>query len=309
MFKQRFFRYSLGLFITFILFANASGIIPLRFVETMENLSYDFRLQLSLPSNIDKKVIIIDIDEKSLAEIGQWPWERNILGNIVNNLFDYYDINVLGFDILFAEKDEDPSDKILSQLSKSTISSSEDFQRIINDNQNIMHRDESFAKSMENNNTVLGMVFNNHAKHLTKGLLPPSIPQFTPEIINSFYFLDPTGYTANINTLQKHAASGGFFDNPLIDEDGVFRRVPLLQSYEGKLYPSLALEITRLSLENNILKLGYSSNDEFEGNKSLEWVYVGEIAIPVDEHSAVMVPYVGKQKTFDYISAADILNK
>ena len=70
MFKQRVFRYSLGLLITFILFANASGIIPLRFVETMENLSYDFRLQLSLPSNIDKKVIIIDIDEKSLAEIG-----------------------------------------------------------------------------------------------------------------------------------------------------------------------------------------------------------------------------------------------
>jgi len=308
-FKQRFFRYSLGLLITFILFANASGMIPLRFVETLENLSYDFRLQLSLPSNVTKKVIIIDIDEKSLAEIGQWPWERNVLGNIVTNLFDYYDINVLGFDILFAEKDEDPSDKILQQLSNSSISSSDEFKQILKNNQNIMRRDESLAKSLANRNTVLGVIFNNLGKELSKGTLPPSIPQFTPDIIQSFEFLDALGYTANINTLQKNALSGGFFDNPLIDEDGVFRRVPLLQSYDGKLYPSLALEITRASLQNNTLKLGYGATDETNGSRSLEWVYVGDIAIPVDEHSAVMVPYIGKQKTFDYISAADILNK
>ncbi len=309
MFKQKFFRYGLGFLITFILFANASGIIPLRFVDTLENLSYDFRLKLSLPSEIDKKVVIIDIDEKSLAQIGQWPWERNVLGDIVDNLFDYYSINVLGFDILFAEKDEDPSDKILSQLSNSSISNSKEFQRIIKRNYNIMHRDETLAKSLKNRNTVLGIIFTHQEKDLSKGALPPSIPQFTPEIIESFSFLEAIGYTANINTLQKNAAAGGFFDNPLIDNDGVFRRVPLLQSFNGKLYPSLALEITRASLKNNAIKLGYGSSDEYEGSKSLEWVYVGEIAIPVDEYSAVMVPYVGPQKTFDYISASDILNK
>jgi len=283
--------------------------IPLHFIETLENLSYDYRLKLSLPTNIDKKVIIIDIDEKSLAEIGHWPWERNVIATIVNNLFDYYHINVLGFDILFAEKDQDPSDKIISELSKSPISSSEDFQRIINNNQNIMNRDESLAKSLLNRNTILGIIFNNLDKNLSKGVLPPPIPQFTPEIINSFEFLNALGYTANISTVQNSAFSAGFFDNPLIDEDGVFRRVPLLQSFNEKLYPSLALEVIRASLENNTLKLGYGASDELEGSKSLEWVYVGEIAIPVDEHSAVMVPYIGPQKTFDYISASDILNK
>jgi len=283
--------------------------IPLHFIETLENLSYDYRLKLSLPTKIDKKVIIIDIDEKSLAEIGHWPWERNVIATIVNNLFDYYHINVLAFDILFAEKDQDPSDKIISELSKSPISSSEDFQRIINNNQNIMNRDASLAKSLLNRNIILGIIFNNLDKNLSKGVLPPPIPQFTPEIINSFEFLNATGYTANIPSLQNSAFSAGFFDNPLIDEDGVFRRVPLLQSFNGKLYPSLALEVIRASLENNTLKLGYGASDELEGSKSLEWVYVGEIAIPVDEHSAVMVPYIGPQKTFDYISASDILNK
>jgi len=308
-FKQRFFRYGLGLLITFILLANASGIIPLRFVETLENLSYDFRLQLSLPAQVDKKVVIVDIDETSLSEIGQWPWERNILSKMVDNLFDYYKIDVLGFDMVFAEKDEDPADLILSQLSNSSVSSSEDFQRIISSNQDIMHRDESFAKSLTNRNTILGVVFNNLEENLYKGMLPSAIPQFTSGIINSFTFLDAIGYTANINSLQKNAFSGGFFDNPLVDEDGVFRRVPLLQSFDGKLYPSLALEVTRTSLKNNTLKLGYSTNDELGDHKSLEWVYVGEIAIPVDEYSAVMVPYIGPQKTFSYISASDILNK
>ena len=309
MLKQKIFRYGLGLFITFILFAHASGLMPLRFVNTLENLSYDFRLQLSLPSQIDKKVIIIDIDEKSLSGIGQWPWERNVLANIVDNLFDYYGINVLGFDILFAEKDNDPADKILSQLANSPVSSNEDFQRIIRENQNLMHRDETLAKTLANRKTVLGIVFNHQDSNLSKGKLPPSIPQFTPEIIDSFSFINAIGYTANVETLQSKASGGGFFDNPLIDEDGVFRRVPLLQSYDNKIYPSLALEITRASLQNNTIKLGYSADEDNEDSKSLEWVYVGEIAIPVDEHSAVMVPYIGPQKTFKYISAIDILNK
>jgi len=308
-FKQKIFRYSLGLLITFILFSNASGITPLRFIQTLENLSYDFRLQLSLPSQVDKKVVIIDIDEKSLAEIGQWPWERNILAKIVDNLFDHYNVNVLGFDILFAEKDEDPTDKILSQLANSSVSSSKEFQRIIQRNKNLMYRDETLAKSLTSRNTVLGVIFNHQEKDLSKGKLPAALPQFSPEIIQSFAFLNAIGYTANVSTLQTQATSGGFFDNPLIDEDGVFRRVPLLQAYNNQLYPSLALEITRAALANNTIKLGYSDNGDINEQKSLEWVYVGDIAIPVDEHSAVMVPYIGPQKTFDYISASDILNK
>ena len=309
MFKQKIFRYSLGLLITFLLFVHASGIIPLRFIGTLENLSYDFRLQLSLPSQVDKKVVIIDIDERSLAQIGQWPWERNVLAKIVDNLFEYYQVKVLGFDIVFAEKDVDPTDKILEQLSNSSVASSKDFQKIINQNQNLLHRDNTFANSLTNRNTILGVIFNHQEKKLSKGQLPASIPQFTPEIINTFSFLNAIGYTANITALQKQATSGGFFDNPLIDEDGVFRRVPLLQSYNNKLYPSLALEIARASLQKNAIKLGYGSSDETEKNKSLEWVYVGEIAVPVDEYSAVMVPYIGPQKTFQYISASDILNK
>ncbi len=309
MLKQKILRYSLGLLITFILFANASGLFSLRIIETLENLAYDFRLQLTLPDEIDKKVIIIDIDEKSLTQIGQWPWERNVLGNIVDNLFDYYQIDVLGFDIVFAEKDEDPSDRILQQLENSPVAENETFIQILDNNKNKLQRDKQFAESLKGRKTVLGIIFNSTDRNLSKGELPKAIPNFNQNVIDSFAFTEAAGYTANVSILQNNATSAGFFDNPFIDEDGVFRRVPLLQAYNGKMYSSLALEIVRTSMNKNTLKLGYGSTDDTENIKSLEWIYIGDTAIPVDEHSAVMVPYIGPQKTFEYFSAADILNK
>jgi len=156
---------------------------------------------------------------------------------------------------------------------------------------------------------VLGVIFSSYEKNLGKGMLPPAIPQFNQAIINSFDFHEAAGYTANIPVLQRNARAAGFFDNPLLDDDGVFRRVPLLQAYQGKMYPLLALEIARATLPDNTLKLGYTSMDENETARSLEWIYIGKIAIPVDEHSAVMVPYIGPKKSFEYISAADILQK
>jgi len=114
------------------------------------------------------------------------------------------------------------------------------------------------------------------------------------------------GVTANIGILQKNALAGGFFDNPLIDDDGVFRKVPLLQEYQGKLYQSLALAIARASLNNNQLQLKYAVLDKASKQVSLEWLQLGDIVIPVDENSGTLVPYIGKQGSFDYISATDI---
>ncbi len=310
MLKQRILRYILGLLITFILLSNASGLFSFRIIDTLENLAYDFRLQLTLPSSVDKKVVIIDIDENSLAQIGQWPWERNVLGKIADNLFDYYQLNVLGFDIVFAEKDEDPSDIILSQLARTSLVEHPDFINILQQNQDVRNRDLHFANSLDNRNTVLGIVFNSNDSDIAIGQLPPAIANFTQDVIDSFAFNNAAGYIANIDTLQNKALSAGFFDNPFIDDDGVFRRVPLLQAYNGNVYPSLALEVIRASFPgNNTVKLGYGTTDETQNIKSLEWVYVGDIAIPVDEHSAVMVPYIGLQKTFEYYSAIDVLNK
>ena len=309
MLQQRIFRYSLGIALIILFIAHASGRFPIPLINTLDNQIYDLRLRLTLPKNVDKKVVIIDIDEKSLEKIGQWPWDRNTIATIVDNLFDHYQVNVFGFDIIFAEKDEDPSDKILLNMAKSPLGENPEFINIYSKAKSSLRRDEQFAKALENRKTVLGVFFEPNDTSLKKGKLPDAVPQFTQKIINSFSFNQASGYAANLDILQIGAYDAGFFDNPLLDDDGVFRRVPLLQEYNGKIYQSLALAVTRAALKNNTLRLGYEELDDTGQEKTLEWVFVGDIAIPVDEHSSVLVPYIGKQKTFRYISAVDILNK
>jgi len=307
--NQRILRYGLGIAMMFLIVFHVTGHFPIPLLTTLDNQIYDLRLRLTLPKNVDKKVVIIDIDEKSLEKIGQWPWDRKTMAKIVDNLFDTYKINVLGFDIVFAEKDEDPSDKFLINMSEGPLANNADFQQAYTKAKPSLLRDKTFAKALENRKTVMGIVFYNDEEIPQKGTLPEGITQFTKEIIETFDFEQAKSYTANLDILQKSALNAGFFDNPILDEDGVFRKVPLLQEYNGKIHQSLALAVTRASLENNEIKISYADLDDQGKEKSLEWIYIGDIAIPVDENAGVLVSYIGKQHSFDYISAVDILNK
>ena len=308
MLKQRFLRYGLGLVFTFLFILHASNNFPIPILHTLENLTYDFRLRMTLPKNIEKRVVIIDIDEKSLSEIGQWPWDRNILSQIVDNLFERYNISVLGFDILFAEKDEDPSDQYLIQLANSELAQLPQFQEIYKTARQTLNRDQGFASALANRNTILGIVFDQENKNLRKGVLPKAIPNFTQDIIDRFAFDRAEGYSANIKVLQDNALTSGYFDNPLLDEDGIFRRVSMLQEYNGKIYESLSLAVARASLKNNTLRLGVGDVDESEVLNFLEWIFIGDIAIPVDANAGALIPYIGKEHSFEYISAIDVLN-
>ena len=71
----------------------------------LENLSLD-SLQKTFPRNTNEnKIFIIDIDEISLEKIGQWPWDRRILAELTKTLKESYNVKVIGFDIIFPEKD------------------------------------------------------------------------------------------------------------------------------------------------------------------------------------------------------------
>ena len=214
MLKQRFLRYLLGLVLTFVFVTYAGHWLHVPFIDALENQTYDFRLRVTLPEHVDKKVVIVDIDEKSLSEIGQWPWDRTVLADIVDNLFDHYKVKTLGFDIVFTEKDADPSDQYLTELANSPLKDDETFQAIYNKAIPNMHRDDQFARALANRNTVMGVVFDPNETTLQKGMLPAALPQYGPDIIEQFHFFKASGYTANLQVLQENARSGGFFDNP-----------------------------------------------------------------------------------------------
>ena len=80
------FAISLGVFGLFVL--HVGGVLPLRLLDTVERFTYDARVQLSLPGTVDPRVVIIDIDERSMAELGQFPWPRDRLATLVDQAFD-----------------------------------------------------------------------------------------------------------------------------------------------------------------------------------------------------------------------------
>lgn len=287
----------------------------------LEYLAYDARVRLTMPDTVDSRVVVVDIDEPSIQRIGQWPWSRDKLGRMVDQLFERYGVRVVGFDMVFPEADAqarlalDLLDRIAETLPAAPPGPAsaagpagaapppfEALRRQFN-------FDERFAASLENRATVLGLVFKRAGQGTADelGVLPP--PVLGPEADTAgLRFIQAGGYTGNLPVLQRAAAAGGFFDNPVLSEDGVFRRVPLLQAYEGAVYQSLALALFRAIHGWPAVKFRFYSDDPARwDNLDLEYVEVGPARIPVDEDVAVYVPYRGRMYSFPYVSAADVI--
>ncbi len=302
---QRIIRYALSLLLTLVFLLHVSGIVHIPLLSNIENQAYDARLKITLPEHVDKQVVIVDIDEKSLGEIGQWPWNRNVLARMNDILFDHYQIKAIGYDIVFAEADIDEGAKLLDKMANGALQNNpefiEEYRRVISS----LQHDELFAESLKDRKTVMGFVMDTDT---TKGGLPEAITHLEKSVLKKLAINKTDGYTANLKLLQQSAYSGGFFNNPLLDSDGIFRRVPLLQTYKNELHESLALALTRAATGSPSIEMVVETSDN-NNDLFLEWVTIGALAIPVDHQSGVLVPYIGKQKSFQYISATDVLTK
>ena len=302
---QRIIRYALSLVLTLLFLLHVGEVLNIPILTSLENQAYDARLKITLPTDVDKQVVIVDIDEKSLDEIGQWPWNRNILAKINDVLFDYYQIKAIGYDIVFAEEDIDEGAKLLNAMAQGSLQDDPEFIEEYHRVMPSLQHDLRFAEALKDRKTVMGFVMDTDT---IKGELPSAITELDKNTLNKLAIHKAKGYTANLKSLQASAFSGGFFNNPLLDDDGVFRRVPLLQTYENELHESLALALTRAATGSPAIEMVVEINQDSD-DLFLEWLTIGEIAIPVDHSSGVLVPYIGKQKSFEYIPATDVLNK
>src|SRR5689334_10264632 len=183
-----------------------------------------------MPGGVDPNVVILDIDEKSLKEReeggeGRWPWPRDRLGLLIEKLFGKYQIEVLGFDVVFAERDETSGVRVLDRLAKDDLHDVPQFQAALTKIRPQLEYDDIFADKLRNRKVVLGYTFlsDDAAK---KGVLPP--PAIGAEALqgHKLPLFSRPGYTANLEVLQKNASSGGHF-NPDAEDDGVVRRVAM----------------------------------------------------------------------------------
>jgi len=306
--RSQFIPIFLNLFVLIIFLAHIKGVYHWNFVDELENYAYDVRMLLSLKKDQDPRIVIVDIDEKSLAEEGRWPWRRNRMAHLLDELFDYYHVSVVGFDVVFAEPDESSGLKILENLAKGEFAEIPLYKERLEGIKQVLDFDQIFADSMRNRKVVLGYYFNEYTDRAVKiinGILPN--PILSKNELSGFRITtkNAIGYGANLELLQAHAASAGHF-NPTIDADGVVRRVPLLYQFEGEYYEALSISIVRQLLETEKIDLVFG--DSITGNYAeVEWLKMGRYKLPVDEFIQAMVPYRGKQNSFPYVSATDVL--
>ncbi|MBF0453547.1 MAG: adenylate/guanylate cyclase domain-containing protein [Magnetococcales bacterium] len=307
-------RHIIGLLLLAGVLLHTLGILPWPFLDRLETLAYDVRVRLSAANTVDQRVVIVDLDEKSLANIGRWPWGRDKMADLVDNLFDHYRVGVVGFDVTFSEPDTSSGLPILEQLARGPLKNNDPFLTELRKIRPSLERDERLADSIEDRNIILGYYFRGsvHAGTHTFGQLPEPVITLDELGQHTIPFLKATGFGANLEMLQDVALGAGFFDNPLVDNDGFFRRVPLLQEYQGKLYQALSLAVIRAILGEPPLTLGINKTVG-QQNRTIEtglaWIGLGPHHIPIDEQGAVFIPYRGGQGSFPYVSAVDVITK
>ena len=305
---QKHIRSIVSTLIVLLFVSQPVGQFGLPLFDKIEKFTYDARLKYTAPYTVDSNVVILDIDEKSLLTLGQWPWERDLIAEIIDNLFEHYDVNSVGFDMMFAEPDTDSSSQLFHQLAKAELKKDSAYQKQYKKLLPVLDRDKVFSKSLKDRRTILGFAFIHEANSL-RTILPNPAPILPDSIIDQLSLHDQETYIANLPVLQNNAFGGGFIDNPSIayDQDGVFRRVPLLQKHNGKIYESLAFGLFRAAIGSPTIEIQVEGSDDEE--VFFDWIKVGDYHIPVDKESNILVPYRGYSKSFPYISAVDVLNK
>ncbi len=276
---------------------------PVRYVLTrLNNIFYDIELSMHLwmhPKLAKGPVAIVDVDDLSLKELGRWPWPRSLLAKLIDQL-KQQGVVVIATDMMFAEPDVNVVSSISATLELKKLNTPV-VQAALNQIVSDFEQDGIFARSLQNIDTVLGMVFLPHQQQ--QGLLPQPLLILTPQQERELSIPRAVGYISNVPVIESAVKSAGFL-NIFPDGDGVIRRAPLLMRFQKNVYPALSLEAVRRYLLIKQLELEtpyYGSTIRLEGIK------IGGIFIPTDDRGEALIPFIGKSYSFPYYSAVEVL--
>ncbi len=241
-------------------------------VPLISDLNYqvfDVYQRIKPRSYTEAGVRIVDIDDNSLAKLGQWPWPRSMVADLTTKLYEA-GAAVVAYDIIFPEEDRTSPKHIVPLWGDEALTS---FIGKLPD------PDQQLARVLQDKPAVTAVSFGDHTQHaaeydkasvIIRGSLPEgSIKQFD-------------GMIGSLPILSK-AAKGMGFINSIPDRDSVVRRVPLLLGYHGQIYPTLGLESLRLAFD--------AQHYTINANQGLESVRVGDTTVPVDENGMFWIYY------------------
>ena len=320
--KSRAARSVLSLVVALIFLLHASTLLRFGWLDRLENLVYDWRLSATAPSRLEERIVIVDIDEKSLAALGPWPWPRDKVATLLVQLTDYYGVELVGVDMVFAQADESSGIKRLRRLAPTLSNASQRaaFEQALNTFAPQLDFDAQLAAALKQRPIVLGYYFNNTMPPRREGALPAPVLQRGFFGARRVEFPAFVGYTGNLPLLEDSALAAGHF-NMIPDSDGVLRRLPMLAQLDGQYYEALCLAMLRQLIKApSILPQNPPERwipASYTGVEALELPTVqGSFLLPVDRQGAVSIPYRALAPHpgtgsggFSYVSAVEVLNQ
>ncbi|HEX4779361.1 MAG TPA: adenylate/guanylate cyclase domain-containing protein [Usitatibacter sp.] len=294
-----------GLTLVLAFLVNEAEWYQYRFIQQMELLAYDARLRLFLPNTLDPRVVVLDIDEKSLNAEGRWPWSRNKLALMVKQLFDKYNVSVVGFDVAFSEPDTSSGLTSLDDLARTELKDDSLYQATLAARRASLDYDQIFADELKKHPVVLGFFLGGKLER--SGELPP--PTLTEKTLSDQGWVImhslATGFSGNIPVLDKAATEAGHL-YPTLDFDGVTRRVPVLMKYGDGYYPALSVAMTQVYLHNAPFRV-MVEKPTVKNIANVPYARVGDLKIPLDDHLNALIPYRGASGVYRYVSATDVI--
>ena len=305
--RQHVVRIALGLVVVALFVGYAAKFYRVDFVTRFDHLLYDTRLRLTAPGGIDDRIVILDIDERSLAtpELGRWPWGRDVQAGLVRKLVEKYGVALVAFDVVNGERDRSSGLPVLERLATGELKDVREFREALERVRPRLDHDGVFAAAIKGRPWCSASTSRNPETE-ANGTLPAAVLDDSVFRGRGVQFARYTGFGANLPEFQAAALAAGHF-TPLVDEDGIIRRVPMLAEFKGQYYEPLSLAVFRALTGAAKVEAGFAP-DRFlsRGYAGLEWLEVGTRRIPIDENAAALVPYRGGARSFPYVSLADV---
>jgi adenylate cyclase len=277
---------------TVLLFA----LVPLRLLdprplEEVRLRTFDLFQVLRPREQTMRPVAIVDIDEASLKEIGQWPWPRTILADMITRIAQQGAVGI-GFDIIFAEPD-----RMSPAIAEQSFRGIDAETRAKLDT--LPSNDEVLADAIKQaKNVTVGQAGTGQAQLLAQSELALQSGFATIGPDPTPFLVEFPGLLRNVLPIEQAAAGRGLFSiNP--ESDGIIRRVPVIMEAQGALVPSLAMEMLRVVSRAGAIQVRSSE-------AGVQTVSVRGLSVPTDRNGQVWVHF-NKHDPARYVSAKDVL--
>jgi signal transduction histidine kinase len=280
----------LGAGLILAIFGAAVVLFPPAALTRVDGAVYDTLLRRVASEPPLGQIVIVDIDERSLAAVGQWPWRRDVIARLIARLRDM-EARTIALAVIFAEPDRDQSTPGTAGAEARSRENAAGAQTA---------SDARLAETLRNAGGVLGYAFTFEraagSQHCVLHPLRLTIVQPAGEAGDVPLF-QAEDALCSLPVFAQAAGASGFL-NAAPDADGILRRVPLVLAFDDRAYPALPLAAVTAAQAGELRVV----------NANTLSLTVGDRVVPLDGRGNLLIRYRGPKRTFPYVAAADVLD-